>query len=205
MCAEQVPLEAKVCEYCGTKFEMIVEEGKSVSRFLEEPIAPPEPSAQTVPPPMPAVAPKQISPWVWVAAGLGLLLILALVGGGILVAQNFENQQSSPFVGEWSARDLANRSMQLTITMDNSGTHHVTWFDKWATYCDPPQTYLATGRVDSADPNLLQVYWIIDCADASYRETGVSKYYYQKDSDTIEEVYEVNPGSIWRFTWHRTK
>lgn len=85
MCAEQIPLEAKVCEYCGTKFEVIVKEGKATSRVLEEPSVPPSPPAQPVSPPMPA--PKHITQWVWIAGGLGVLLILALVGGGIMMAQ----------------------------------------------------------------------------------------------------------------------
>ncbi len=77
MCAEQIPAEATTCEYCGTKFEVRVE---------EQPVAPMSPPKQPVP--TPSSAPKRTSPWVWIAAGLGLLLVLAVVGGGILVAQN---------------------------------------------------------------------------------------------------------------------
>lgn len=88
MCAEQIPADATVCEYCETKFEGPAETGQPVSKVAEEPLAPPKPPAQPVPPPTPAVAPKRTSPWVWIAAGLGMLLILAVVGGGILIAQN---------------------------------------------------------------------------------------------------------------------
>src|SRR3990172_4519453 len=158
MCAEQIPLEATVCEYCGTRLDVSVKDGRVESRFMEEPVKHPVPT--TLPSP-PASAAKQGTPWGWIAGGLGLLLILALVAGGIILAQS--GQQSSPFVGEWSTKDDEGRDTQMTIAKDNSGTYQVTWFDEWAVYCYPPQTYLATGRVDSTDPNLLQVYWIMDC------------------------------------------
>jgi len=205
MCAEQIPLDATICEYCGTKFEATIEAGQPVNKVREEPLAPPMPPAQTVPPPMPAVAPKQSSPWVWIAAGLGLLLVIAVMGGGILVAQNIGKQPSSPFVGEWTAIDYANRDTQMTITIDNTGILHLTWYDRWADMCKTPQTYLATGRVDPADPNSMQVYWIMDCPDTGSRATGVSKYYYKKESDTIEEHYETDPNIVLDYVWHRAK
>ncbi len=86
MCAEQIPLKATVCEYCGTKFEVTevtVEEGRVESSLIEESASPPVPA--TLPATMAA---KQGTPWGWIAGGLGLLLILALVGGGIMLAQN---------------------------------------------------------------------------------------------------------------------
>ena len=88
MCAEQIPLDATVCEYCGTKFDVTVEEGQTVSRFTEESAALPTPPAQLIPSPKFTPASKRTSPWAWIASGLALILILALVGGGILIAQN---------------------------------------------------------------------------------------------------------------------
>ncbi|GEM_PF-1541551 len=85
MCAEQIPLEAKVCEYCGTRFDISVKDGQAESRSIEEPIKQPVPT--TLPSPS-ASAKKQSTPWGWIAGGLGLFLILALVGGGVLIAQN---------------------------------------------------------------------------------------------------------------------
>jgi len=83
MCAEQIPLEAKVCEYCGTRFDVSVKDGQVESRSIEEPVKQPVPATLS-----PSSATKQGTPWGWIAGGLGLLLILALLGGGIMVAQN---------------------------------------------------------------------------------------------------------------------
>ena len=81
MCAEQIPLDAAVCEYCGT----VLEEGKA-TKVQEEPIASSKLSAQEIPPSIPAQ--KQSNPWLGIAIGLGTIAILAVVGGGILIAQN---------------------------------------------------------------------------------------------------------------------
>jgi|GEM_PF-2476729 len=83
MCAEEIPFAARVCEYCGTRFDVSVKDGLAESRFTEEPIK--QPVLATIP--LPPAA-KQSTPWGWIAGGLGLLLILALVGGGIMLAQN---------------------------------------------------------------------------------------------------------------------
>ncbi|GEM_PF-3304890 len=235
MCAEQIPLDATVCEYCGTKFEVTVEAGQAVSRVLQEPSATPKPPSQTVPPPSPA--PKQTTPWAWIAAGLGLLLVLALAGGGILIAQNglsflatptstprptFTPQPThtpnykatllaqnpppaataqpaqSPFVGEWTAADPDGSHLQLTITVDNSGVFHLAFYDDWANLCSSPQADSATGTLDENNPNLLIVYWIFDCTNTGKQVTFTSKYFYEKEQDTIKEVIEDSTSIIWR-------
>ena len=76
MCAEQIPLEATTCEYCGTQFEVTDKDGKIESKFIEEPAAPPAPP----PPPAvpPASKPKQTGQVIGlVAAGLAFLFVLA--------------------------------------------------------------------------------------------------------------------------------
>lgn len=89
MCAEQIPFDATVCEFCGTKFEAPVEESQPGRGVREEPIALPRPPVQPTPAMLPYTLTKKLRPpWGWIAGGLGLLVILALVCGGILIAQN---------------------------------------------------------------------------------------------------------------------
>ncbi len=239
MCAEQIPLEATVCEYCGTRFDVSVTEGRVEGRFIEEPIKPPVPASLP-----PATAAKQGTPWGWIVGGLGLLLILALVGGGILLAQNglpflatptnfpqppstsvptliptstpnykatllAQNPQpaataqpvQSPFVGQWSATDPDGSHLQLTITVDNSGVFHLTFYDDWANVCSSPQADSATGALDENNPNLLIVYWVFDCTNTGKQAIFTSKYFYEKEQDIIKEVIEDNAS----ITWQRSK
>ena len=73
LCAEQIPLEATVCEYCGVKFEVTTRSGKIESNFSEEPatVAPlPSP-----PPVIPQAGKKSRLSWI-----LGSLLALLVVG-----------------------------------------------------------------------------------------------------------------------------
>jgi hypothetical protein len=93
MCAEQIPLEATVCEYCGTRFEVTVGDGRVESRMIEESVrqsvAAPAPALGASPlPAQPAPAPKQSSRRMWVGVGAGALLLIGLLGGGILLTQN---------------------------------------------------------------------------------------------------------------------
>ncbi len=99
MCAEQIPLDATICEYCGTKFEVTVEARQPVSSVREEPMISPKPPAQPIPAtPPPTLVTKRRTPWGWIAGGLGLLsiLILALVCGVIILAQNGLTFQTIP-------------------------------------------------------------------------------------------------------------
>lgn len=167
MCAEQIPLEATVCEYCGTKFEVTVEAGQSVSKILEEPIEPPKPPAQPVPTPSSAAAPKQSSPWVWVAAGLGLLLIVALGGGGILFAQN-----GMPFLATPTntPRPTSTQRPTSAPTQTSKPTPLPMPAEEVSVYCgyfgDSP-VYLDTGQ-----PVIL--YWKWGAATDEYRQDYIA-------------------------------
>lgn len=47
LCAEQIPLAAVTCEFCGAQFKVEVIDGQTVSKFIEEPILEPPPEPQS--------------------------------------------------------------------------------------------------------------------------------------------------------------
>ncbi len=75
MCAEQIPLAATACEYCGARFEVAVKDGRVESKFIEEPVAA-EPPASPIPPLSPQTQKSNFLPWI-----VGGLLALLVVGG----------------------------------------------------------------------------------------------------------------------------
>ncbi len=117
MCAEHIPLEATICEYCGTKFEVTVGEGRTVSKFLDEPVALQTPPPQPIPSPKIAPAPKQGSPWGWITIVLGLVLIIVVAGGGILISQN-----GLPFLATPTNTPRPTNTKQPTSTPDRIAT-----------------------------------------------------------------------------------
>lgn len=93
MCAEQIPLEATVCEFCGAKFEVSAKDGQTESRFIEE-------SPGHVASPQ-AIAPQAVKrnsfPWLAVRL-LALLIIGSIIGVSFLRSRrtSFSAQPAPP-------------------------------------------------------------------------------------------------------------
>ena len=231
MCAEKIPLEATACEYCGTKFEVSIEDGKVESKFLERPL--PEHNIEAPPATM-LPSPSKGNP---LAVILVTILIIGVVGGllwfagknliaipepkatatrvptriptntpnykATLLAQNTQpaattQSVQSPFIGQWSAMDPDGSHLQLTITVDNSGVFHLSYYDDWANLCNSPQADSATGALDETNPNLLIVYWVFDCANTGKQAIFTSKYFYEKEQDIVNEIFEDNTSVTWK-------
>ncbi len=79
MCAEQIPLAAITCEYCGAQFEVTVKDGRIESLFIEQP------AGHTIPsqPITPQAAKSNLLPWI--VSGLLALLVVGGVIGALLL------------------------------------------------------------------------------------------------------------------------
>jgi hypothetical protein len=80
MCAELIPLEATVCEYCGACFQVDMVDGRVQSSFIEEIPSEPALPAQIQPAPLPERKGKS-----WLIIPI-ILLLFGVVGGVLWLA-----------------------------------------------------------------------------------------------------------------------
>jgi hypothetical protein len=93
-----------------------------------------------------------------------LFVAAVLAAAASLLLASFAAAAPSPFTGHWTAVDVDDSNMHLSISGGGNGVFHLSWHDDHWGLCEgEPGLGMGTGVLDGSDPYLLHTQWTLRC------------------------------------------
>ncbi|HEX6033802.1 MAG TPA: hypothetical protein VFY83_05175 [Anaerolineales bacterium] len=104
----------------------------------------------------------------------------------------------SPFIGKWEAIDVDGSDMHLTIAGRPTGPFHITWTDKYISFCNGEAGIIrGTGWLNQGDPNLLEADVHLECFTTGDTLDFHVTFRYHPATNTLSIRYDFGAVTIW--------